>query len=77
MNQTDRFKEEEKMARPSITDDCKTFLTALRRIDSIGNSALRKSLGWNEDRYWKVHAALIETDKIVKGRGRGGSVSRA
>ena len=65
------------MARPSITDDCKTFLAALRRIDLIGNFALRKTLGWNEDRYWKVHAALVEGDKIVKGRGRGGSVSRA
>ena len=65
------------MARPSITDDCKAFLSRLRRIDSIGNSALRKELGWNEDRYWKVHAHLFENDKIVKGRGRGGSVSRA
>lgn len=65
------------MARPSIDEDCKTFLSALRRIDSIGNSALRKSLGWNEGRYWKVHAQLIENEKIVKGRGRGGSVSRS
>jgi hypothetical protein len=65
------------MARPSINDDSKAFLSAIRRIDSIGNSALRKTLGWNEDRYWKVHAVLVESDKIVKGRGRGGSVSRA
>lgn len=65
------------MARPSLSEDCKAFLSQLRRNDSVGNSALRKTLGWNETRYWKVHAHLIESDKIVKGRGRGGSVTKA
>ena len=65
------------MARPTISDDSKKFLVALRRVDSIGNSRLRETLGWNESRYWKVHADLFEKGKIVKGRGRGGSVSRA
>ena len=65
------------MARPTVSDDSKKFLSALRRVESIGNSRLRESLGWNETRYWKVHADLFEKGKIVKGRGRGGSVSRA
>jgi hypothetical protein len=65
------------MARPTISDDSKKFLTALKRVDSIGNARLREELGWNENRYWKVHADLFERGKIVKGRGRGGSVARA
>ena len=65
------------MARPTLGEDSKKFLSALRRVDSIGNARLRESLGWNESRYWKVHAELFEKGKIVKGRGRGGSVARA
>jgi hypothetical protein len=64
------------MARPTIAEDSKTFLSALRRVESIGNARLRETLGWNEGRYWKVHADLFEKGKIAKGRGRGGSVSR-
>ena len=64
------------MARPSIEQDSKTFIAALLELgSSAGNGALRYALGWSETRYWKVHASLIEAEKIVKGRGRGGSVS--
>jgi hypothetical protein len=65
------------MARPTISDDSKKFVAALRKVDSIGNARLRETLGWNETRYWKVHEDLFEKGKIVKGRGRGGSVSLA
>ena len=65
------------MARPTISDDAKKLLSALRKVDSIGNARLRETLGWNEARYWKVHADLFEKGKILKGRGRGGSVSLA
>jgi hypothetical protein len=65
------------MARPTISDDSKKFVGALKKVDSIGNARLRETLGWNETRYWKVHADLFEKGKIVKGRGRGGSVSLA
>ena len=41
---------------------------------SSGNGNLRQSLGWDEEVYWKVQGYLIETGKIVAGRGRGGSV---
>jgi hypothetical protein len=44
---------------------------------SAGNGALRLTLGWSESRYWKVHGILFEAEMIVKGRGRGGSVTLA
>ncbi len=66
------------MARPTLIDDRKMFLTRLRRIkSSVGNMALRTELGWNENRYWKVHSSLAEEGRILKGRGRGGSVQAA
>jgi hypothetical protein len=66
------------MSRPDIKQDGKTFTSALRGLDkSAGNGALRAALGWSEGRYWKVRDALIEANKIVKGRGCGGSVALA
>ena len=41
---------------------------------SCGNGRLRNELGWDEDVYWKVQGHLIETGRIVAGRGQGGSV---
>jgi hypothetical protein len=64
------------VARPDMKQDAKTFITALRKLDrSAGNGALRRALDWKEPRYWKVHAALVETGKVLKGRGPGGSVA--
>ena len=66
------------MARPTFNEDRKTFLSVVRKqSDFVGNGALRSELGWREDRYWKVHSVLIEEGRIVRGRGRGGSVRRA
>ncbi len=66
------------MARPTLQNDRKIFLSQLRRFKtSVGNLALRAQLGWNEARYWKVHTSLYEDGRIVKGRGRGGSVQVA
>ena len=66
------------MARPSVTDDRRTFLSSLRRLgSSVGNKSFREHLGWKEDRYWRVHALLLEAGLIVRGRGRGGSVAPA
>jgi hypothetical protein len=66
------------MARPSIEKDAKKFVKTLRKLGSAaGNGALRTALGWSETRYWKVHASLFAAAKIIKGRGRGGSVSLA
>ncbi len=44
--------------------------------DSIGNKALRQSLGWDEEKYWKVRDGLITKGFISTGMGRGGSVYR-
>jgi type I restriction enzyme M protein len=44
---------------------------------SAGNGRLRDELGWQEDTYWSVHAALIEEGSVLAGRGRGGSVALA
>lgn len=64
------------MARPTIADDMKTFLSAVPRQESIGNLSLKTELGWSETRYWRVHGALVEKGRILRGRGRGGSVLR-
>jgi hypothetical protein len=63
------------MARQNLETDMNAFLSALRDLGSAGNGALRNALGWAESRYWKAHAALFQSGKIKKGRGRGGSVS--
>jgi hypothetical protein len=54
------------------------FLSALESLGgSAGNGKLQAELGWQDDTYWSVHAELIEDETVVKGRGRGGSVSLA
>jgi hypothetical protein len=63
------------MARQNLDTDMNSFMSTLRQLGSAGNGALRDALGWAESRYWKAHAALFESGKIKKGRGRGGSVS--
>jgi len=42
---------------------------------SAGNTRLRETLGWQDDTYWNVHAALTDEGIIQPGRGRGGSVN--
>ncbi len=64
------------MARPSIDQDKRTFLKAVPRKDHVANGALRGELGWTDARYWRVHSELVMEGKIVKGRGRGGTLSR-
>ena len=52
------------------------FLEVLQDLGgSAGNGRLRDALGWQEETYWSVHAALIESETIAAGRGRGGSVA--
>ena len=54
------------------------FLSALESLGgSAVNGRLQAELGWQDDTYWDVHAALTEDATITKGRGRGGSVSHA
>jgi type I restriction enzyme M protein len=42
---------------------------------NLGNIRLRETLGWQDDTYWTVRAALIDEGIIQPGRGRGGSVT--
>lgn len=66
------------MARPTIDDDAKAFLATLRKLkSSVGNGFLRTQLGWGDQRYWKAHSFLLAKGRIVRGRGRGGSVAVA
>jgi len=66
------------MARPTIEQDSQVFIATLQELgSSAGNGALRLALGWSETRYWKIHGILFAAELIVKGRGRGGSVTIA
>ena len=54
------------------------FISALEFLGgSAGNTKLQAELGWQDDTYWSTHAALVEDNTIIKGRGRGGSVNLA
>lgn len=53
------------------------FIQALEELGGYAsNPALRAQLGWADqsERYWNVHANLIENDRVERGRGQGGSV---
>jgi type I restriction enzyme M protein len=66
------------LARPTLNDDAKLFLAALRKQrKSVGNGFFRELLGWSEQRYTRVREFLIEQEKVVRGRGRGGSITAA
>lgn len=63
------------MVREALRD---RFVETLSELGgSAGNGRLRETLGWQDDTYWNVHAALVEDGTIVAGRGRGGSVAVA
>ena len=56
---------------------CDAFLSHLPvKGESIGNTLLRRDLGWGEEQYEAVRENLYRTGLIDKGRGRGGSVRR-
>jgi hypothetical protein len=60
------------MGRPT---NASIFLRHVREAGgTIGNVSLQRSLAWPEDRYWSVHAELLDAGVIASGRGRGGSV---
>jgi hypothetical protein len=64
------------MPRPSFSDDKKKFVSALPRGEAIGNQSHMLELGWSSVRYWKVHESLVNVGRILRGRGRGGTVRR-
>jgi len=59
-----------------IEDDCETFISALTALGGkSGNKALRENLGWADEHYAAVKDQLIEHRRIIRGKGRGGSVA--
>lgn len=64
------------MPRPTVDEDLENFIATLKSGGgSLGNQSLRTRLNWNEDRYWRTHGLLADNGAIVRGRGKGGSVS--
>jgi len=58
--------------------DCEEFVAALSASGGrSGNHSLRRKLGWDEAKYQAVKDRLIAENRVVPGRGRGGSVSLA
>lgn len=58
------------------------FLEELQKLSGveqklIGNISLRGILGWDEDRYQLVRDQLVDQNRIIVGRGKGGSVALA
>jgi hypothetical protein len=58
------------------------FLDKLRKKSNgeqklIGNKALLEALGWDAEKYGRIKAQLLDADKIIGGRGKGGSVAIA
>jgi hypothetical protein len=43
----------------------------------IGNKALRDALGWDENRYVRIRSELVDQQKVIVGRGQGGTVGLA
>lgn len=64
------------MARPTFEAERGEFVAKLREMGgSAGNVRLRERLGWGEDRYWRTHGSLLDEGTILRGRGKGGSVT--
>ena len=60
-----------------VTEELRqALLSALAAFGgSKGNQTLRQELGWEEDTYGAVRQELVDSGKLIPGRGRGGSVS--
>lgn len=66
------------MARPTLHEDAKVFVAALRKLRKpVGNLSFRELLGWRDERYDRAKEYAIEIGKVSRGRGRGGSVAIA
>lgn len=55
------------------------FMDCLKSLSDNGqqlvpNQTLREELGWDEDKYSRIKRQLIETDNVIVGRGKGGTV---
>ncbi|GAB4568359.1 MAG: hypothetical protein Tsb0020_21720 [Haliangiales bacterium] len=63
------------MSRQHDDPELKKFLETLHHLNgTAGNSRLMNALAWDEDKYWRLRDILLNEGRIVRGRGRGGSV---
>lgn len=61
-----------------IEEKTERFIHTLQALGgSAGNQRLREALQWQESTYDSIKQQLIEQQRIVPGRGRGGSVALA
>ena len=44
--------------------------------DAVGNTFLIRQLEWDPEKYWRIRERLLANGTLVRGRGKGGSVSR-
>ncbi|MBW0434909.1 hypothetical protein HGB47_14920 [Leptospira yasudae] len=55
--------------------DTQIFLDSIpENGDPIGNKSLLSFLGWDEEKFWRIRQSLLDEGKIIKGKGKGGSV---
>lgn len=55
--------------------DVERFLEQVGNADGrITNKLLQENLGWNNEKYWRIHQQLFESGAIEKGRGYSGMV---
>lgn len=66
-------------ARRSYAEIFIDELTALsdKGASLVGNGKLREHLGWDDDRYDRIKAQLVDEGRVIVGRGQGGSVGLA
>ena len=67
------------MARRSYAE---IFIDAITELSDggqnlVGNGRLREHLKWDPDRYDRIKAQLVDEDRLIVGRGQGGSVGLA
>ena len=57
------------------------FLDKLKQLggstEPVRNITLREQLGWDEIKYRRIHRELTDQQKLIAGRGKGGSVMLA
>jgi hypothetical protein len=67
---------EEPVTDEEIAEFEKHLLDLVPIAEPIGNVTLLGNLGWSESTYWRIRDRLIDAGRLIKGRGRGGSVRR-
>jgi hypothetical protein len=67
---------QEPTTEEEIVEFERRLLDLVPKAEPIGNVTLLGDLGWPESTYWRIRDRLIDAGRLIKGRGRGGSVRR-